>query len=209
MILDPDIKAGFTKAGEDISSLNGRINQISNEVGENKKAISYRGSEIISLPHAAERFSDGERHTRLWRVVTAFRANDFSMFLLRFYGFCYAIPGIFDMSLSGYCFKNRLTIQHVAISRGSSHCDFVWLGYDSGNRLNCFLGGGLNKAYSSIRLDVQYCYGIGRSALPLAQKTDRNNWAILDSPTGTPEDATSWNGIENIVKVPVKKVLSQ
>lgn len=127
------------------------------------------------------------------------------MFQIRLSGYAYGGSALYDFTIGGYAYLNARLLNTVALSRGTHHCDFVWLGFDASNRLNVFLGYGLSKYYSGVTLDVKLHHGGSSAALSDAQLVNQANWQILDSPTGTPADATTWSGITNIVKVAVVK----
>lgn len=167
-------------------------------------AIAHTSGNVVELKHIADREDFGS-HARLWRIITGIRKSDLSMFNLTLSGYIYGEKALIDITMGGYCYTAARIINTFAVSRGTKHCNDVWMGFDAGNRLNLFLGEGIYKYCSGMTLDVKIHHGNSSAALTKPQLANQANWQIADSPTGTPADNTTWSGITNIVRVPVKK----
>lgn len=167
-------------------------------------AIAHTSGNVIELKHIADR-ENATGHTRLWRVITGIRKDDLSMFSITLSGYLYGEKGLVDITVGGYSYTSSRIFNTFAVSRGTVHCNDAWIGFDTSNRLNIFLGEGISKYWSGVTLDVKIHHGNSSLALTKPQLANQANWQIADSPTGTPADNTTWSGITNIVRVPVKK----
>lgn len=164
-------------------------------------ATGYSGA-VREFRHIAERF-DLNNHSRMWRIVTGVKKGDLSMFNVTISGYIYGIAGIVDISVGGYSYLAGSILNAVAVSRGTHHCDYAWLGFDSGEDLNIFVGDGISKFYSGVTLDAKIHHANSSIARSRKEILNPAYWKILDSPTSNPGTATSWSGVTNIIRLAV------